>query len=102
MGFLTIPFGFLLVFTFGELFSGDIAGLSHLIQALPLAILIVLASKKPRLAGILLMLSGLVLGILYPLKAPFNLKTILLVELILFIPPIVSGALLVLSEKKKY
>jgi hypothetical protein len=100
IGLLLIPLSFLLLFTFGEVFSGDISGLSHLFQAAPLVLLIVLAYKKPYIAGVILLLAGLGLGILYPLKAPFNLQTIVIVEMVLFIPPCVAGLLLMLSSKK--
>jgi hypothetical protein len=101
IGLLLIPLCFLLLFTFGELFSGDISGLSHLIQAAPLVFLILLASKKPCLGGIILLIVGLILGILYVLRAPFNLQTIFYVEILLFVPPFISGLLLILSSKKK-
>jgi hypothetical protein len=101
IGLLLIPLAFLLFFTFGEVFSGDISGLSHLIQAAPLVLLMLLASKKSFLGGIILLIVGLFLGILYPLRAPFNLQTIFLVEILLFVPPFISGLLLILSSKRK-
>jgi hypothetical protein len=98
---LFLPLGFLLLFMFGEVFSGDLSGLSHLVQAAPLLLLIFLALKKPRPVGILLSVISLVLGIWYALSVHFNLQTILLVEAFLFLPPFISGLLLVLSSKRK-
>lgn len=97
MGLLLIPTAILLLFTFGETFGGDLSGLSHLLQLAPLALLIFLAYKKPRIGGILLLAIGLALGVLYPLTAPFKLQTILIVETLLFLPPVLAGALLILS-----
>lgn len=101
IGLLMVPLGFLLMFTFGEVFSGDFSGLSHLIQALPIALLLWLAFKKPFVAGVILVGVGVVSGIVYALSVPFEALTILIVEGLLFVPPVVSGALLILSEKKK-
>lgn len=42
-----IPLAILLLFTLGEVTSGDISGLSHLFQALPLVIIFYLAVKQP-------------------------------------------------------
>lgn len=100
IGLLLIPLGVLLLFLFGEVFSGEISGLSHLVQAVPLLLLLFLALKKPFIAGIALILIGITLAVLYPLRAPFNLSTIFIVEVLLFLPPIVSGILLIISSKK--
>ena len=64
-GLLLIPLGFLLLFTFGELFSGSIDGLSHLLQMLPIAVLLFLVWKKPLIAGVLLVAFSLIFGIWY-------------------------------------
>ncbi len=101
IGLLLIPLGILLLFTFGEVFSGDISGLSHLIQAAPLLLLLFLAYKKSFIGGLILLLTGITLGILYPLKAPFEPRTIFFVEITLFLPPVIAGLLLILSSKKK-
>ncbi|MFC1625889.1 hypothetical protein ACFL1Q_02525 [Patescibacteria group bacterium] len=101
MFLLIIPLGFLALFTVGELFSGDISGLSHLIQAAPIIFLIYLSSKKPIIGGLLFITISLTLGIWYALSVPFNLLTILLVETLLFVPPLISGILLITSLRKK-
>jgi hypothetical protein len=101
IGMLLIPLFILFLFTFGEVFSGDLSGLGHLIQAAPLVLIIFLAYKKPFIGGLLLLFAGLALGILYPFRARFELVTIVLVELFLFVPPVISGVLLILSSKKK-
>lgn len=98
---LAIPFAILLLFTFGEVFSGEISGLQHLTQAIPLLLLAYIAYKKPFVGGIILLAIGLVLGTLYSLRAPFALPTILIVEATLFLPLLISGVLFILSSKAK-
>ncbi|MGD9129250.1 MAG: hypothetical protein PVJ09_02070 [Candidatus Woesebacteria bacterium] len=97
---LFIPLSLLLFFTFGEVFSGDLSGLSHLIQAATIIFLIFLALKKPLIGGLLLSSIGLILGTLYALNAPFGFQTIFLVEIFLFVPPFISGILLIISSIK--
>ncbi|MBU2036161.1 MAG: hypothetical protein ABH819_03750 [Patescibacteria group bacterium] len=101
IGLLFIPLGFLLLFTVGEVFSGDISGLSHLIQMAPIILLVFVAWKKPFVGGGLLTIISLILGILYAINFPFVFWTIVLVEAFLFVPPFISGVLLILSSKKK-
>ena len=100
IGLLLIPLVVLLLFTFGEVFSGDVSGLSHLIQAAPLLLFAYLAYKKPFAGGLSLLIVGFFLGILYPLKVPFDVVTIIIVEIFLFVPPFVSGILFILSSNK--
>ncbi len=100
VGILLIPVTFLCLFAFGEALSGDVSGLFHLIQALPLLLLVLLSYKKPFVGGVILMVLSLILGITYLLRAKFDFKTVFLVELLLFIPPFISGLFLVLFSKK--
>jgi hypothetical protein len=102
MGLLLVPLGFFLLFAFGEVFSGDLSGLSHLVPAALIALVIFLASKRPRIAGILLLVVGIVFGVGYALDGSSNFRTIFLVESFLFLPPFVSGILLILSSREKY
>jgi hypothetical protein len=44
---LSVPTLFFLIFMFGEVLGGDISGISHLLQALPFILGIVLIWKKP-------------------------------------------------------
>jgi hypothetical protein len=98
---LLVPLVFLLLFTFGEVFSGDVSGLLHLIQATPIILLIFLAVKKPFIGGLLLSTIGLILGILYVLDTSVNFQTILFVEIFLFTPPFISGILFVIASRIK-
>lgn len=97
---LVLPIGFLLLFTFGEVFGGDISGLSHLVQAAPLIILAYLAWKKPFLGGVLIVASAIILAIIFNLIMNDSPTSKLLVSLILFLPPTISGTLLIYSSKK--
>lgn len=99
IGLQLIPIGMLLLFTIGETASDDLSGLSHLIQLIPLLIIVSIAIYRPLIGGILLIVISTILGILYPILAPFNFSTILSVEAILFLPPFIAGILLVISER---
>lgn len=100
LGLLIIPVGFLSLFLFGEVFSGDLSGFSHLLQLIPLFVLIYIAWKWPFWGGVALVLFSLALGIIYAVDQLFAWQTILFVELLLFLPPFISGILLVLSSRK--
>lgn len=95
---LGVPLAFLMLFLFGELFSGDVSGLGHIVQILPLVLLIFLSWTYPRLGGWFLVIGGITLGILYT-KNNFPLSTILFVETLLFLPPVVAGTLFIISTK---
>ena len=101
IGLLVIPLCFFLLFTVGEVLSGDISGFAHLIQAVPVLLLIFLAWKRPLIGGVLLFTISLILGVLYVLDNPVNFPAIFAVEAFLFIPPFISGILLVVSSGKK-
>ncbi|OGG11836.1 hypothetical protein A2Z00_01495 [Candidatus Gottesmanbacteria bacterium RBG_13_45_10] len=102
LAILLIPIAFLSLFLIGETVGGDWSGLIHLVQMLPLLLLALLAWKKPLIGGILLVSIGVLLGIAYALSARgFPIQTILLVELILFSPPIVSGICFLSASKKQ-
>lgn len=96
---LLVPISFLLLFTFGEIFSGDISGLSHLIQLAPIIIVLIVALKKPLIGGALFSVISALFGILYLVTVPFNPITILIVELVLFLPPFIAGLLFIYSAR---
>jgi hypothetical protein len=90
----------LLLFAFGEAFGGDITGLQHLVQLLPLAILLAWAWRSPRVGGAALVALSLVLSLGYPLLAGGeHLSTIVLVELLLFAPPLLAGLLFLAAAR---
>lgn len=97
-GLILIPITFLLLFTIGEVISGELSGYSHLVQIVPLVILAILARKKLKIAGLLLMITSILLGIFYAIvmgNSPLSLK--LMVELVLFLPPFLAGLLFFLA-----
>jgi hypothetical protein len=100
IGLLLIPLTVLLLFMFGEVFSGDISGLQHLVQAAPLLFFIFLSVKRPKASGVILVALSLALGFLYAVKAQFEPETIFAVEFLLFLPPLASGILLIAASKK--
>lgn len=100
LGLLILPVGFLSLFLFGEVFAGDITGLSHLLQLVPFFALIYIAWRWPFWGGIILILLSVVFGTLYAIDQIFSWQTILFVELLLFLPPFLSGTLLILSSRK--
>ncbi len=100
MAILLLPIGFLSLFLFGEVFAGDLSGISHFIQILPVLVLAFVAWKKPFIGGLVMVMASIVMGMLYALDAKFQVATVLLVELFLFLPPFIAGILLILSSKK--
>ncbi|HLB60453.1 MAG TPA: hypothetical protein VJL83_02515 [Patescibacteria group bacterium] len=54
--------------------------------------------KYPRFGGWLFIIIGFTFGLLYT-KTGFPLSTILLVETLLFLPPVIAGILFIISAK---
>lgn len=100
LSLLLIPVSFLLFFGIGEMIGGVTGGFMHLVQLLPLVILFIVALFNSEWAGYLLIIIGSILGTLYLITTRFPWPTILLVELMLFLMPVVAGILLLLSVKK--
>ncbi len=100
-GLLAIPIGFLLLFTFGEVFSGDFSGFSHLLQIVPIVLLMLLIHKKPLVGESIIAIIGLFFGIFYIVRNPSNVWAIIIVESLLFLPLFISGLIIVFSSKDK-
>jgi hypothetical protein len=100
MALLLVPLGFLGLFMVGEVAGGDVSGLSHAVQALPLILVAAAAWRWPLQAGAVMVLVGLGIVVVYAILASsrFELGTILIVEAVLAVP-IVSGALFVLAGR---
>jgi hypothetical protein len=98
---LLVPLGILALFTVGEVAGSDVSGLQHLVQALPLVGLAILAWRKPRAGGIALIVVAAVLAVVYAViaSAAMPMATRLLVGAVLFAPAIVSGALFVSAHE---
>lgn len=100
LSIIGVPIIFLLIFLVGETVGGDISGLGHLVQLLPILILLIIAWKFPFAGGILFTSIGLVLGIMYAISAEFPLETILIVEAVLFLPLVITGISFILASRK--
>lgn len=101
LSLLLVPVAFLLFFGVGEMVEGTPGGFIHFVQLLPLLILLVVAWFSTEWGGYLLIVIGSILGVLYLFNANFPLPTILLVELMLFVMPVLAGVLLVSSKHYK-
>ncbi len=100
LSLLLVPVVFLTFFGVGEMIEKIPGGFIHFVQLLPLVILLIVAYYNSEWAGYLLIIIGSILGILYIIISRFPLPTVLLVESIVFIMPVISGILLLKSTRK--
>jgi len=86
-----IPLIILLLFAIGETAGGDWSGLGHLVQAIPIALLMWLGWKRPLWGGILLLALSLIAAYFFahPLRGMNWLPPLL----IIVAPLIISGIL---------
>jgi len=98
---LLIPIFFILIFLIGETAGGDISGIGHLFQLIPLILIILIANKYPYWGGLFLIFIGFVLDILYIISSRGNLLASSIVSIFLFFPLIISGILLASSSRPK-
>lgn len=94
-----IPAGFFiglwLLFGLGEVFGGDLSGLSHLIPAILMIILVLVSWKWPRVGGLVMLVLGLFAAIALYSTTPNS--TGLSIALLTGGPFLVSGLLFFLS-----
>lgn len=98
--FLIIPFLVLLVLGIGENIAQISGSLIHVIEAAPLVIFGLIAWKKPYIGGIIFLILGIVLAVIYPFM--FNevsVAALVLAELLLFLPPVIAGSLFLASSE---
>jgi hypothetical protein len=86
-----IPLAILLLFAIGETVGGDWSGLGHLIQAMPIALLMWLGWKRPLWGGILLLVLSLIAA--YSFANPLRGMDWLAPLLIIVTPLLLSGIL---------
>ena len=92
-----ISLAILLLFAIGETVGGDWSGLGHLIQAIPIAVLMWLGWKRPLWGGILL----LVLSFLAAYSFANPLRGVdWLAPLLIIIAPLVLSGILFLSAAR--
>ena len=93
---LGLSAGVLLLFTVAETMGGDLSGLGHLIQLLPVVVLMWFGWRRPRLGGWLLLGLGLFVSTsLYISQAGLQLASLL----ILVLPILLGGALFLVSAR---
>ena len=85
-----------MVFGVGEITAGDLSGLSHLIPAVLIYILIYLCWRRPFEGGITLILAGMIFGLREIPGWLAGNDTIFL--LIGILPPVFAGLLLVIAH----
>ena len=89
-----IPLAILLLFTIGETVGGDWSGLGHLIQAIPIVLLMWLGWKRPLWGGISLLVLSLIAG--YSFANPLR-GTDWLAPLLIIVAPLILSGILFLS-----
>lgn len=103
MFLLMIPIFFIFFFFVGESTSTHNEGWIHALQLVPLIFLMLLAWKYPRPVGYILCFAGGILGVVYAFAAYrfYSYISLITVEISLFIPIVISGALLIFVTNKK-
>jgi len=92
-----IPLVILLLFAIGETAGGDWSGLGHLIQAIPIALLMWLGWKRPLWGGVFLLVLSLIAA--YFFANPLRGMDWLAPLLIIVAPLILSGILLLSAAR---
>jgi len=95
LGLVAIPLSLLVLFTYGESTGGDLSGLQHLVEAVPLAALVALAWYRPRVGGPLLAASSALIGLLFFVATGGQVSPGLATgtALVFFAPPLLAGVL---------
>ena len=102
MVFLTIPMLILAAFAVGEMAGGDISGIQHVVQLVPLAVLGWLAWKWPLWGGTALIALALIFtGLYFIVIHGFPLPTVILTVAFLFAAPFVAGILFVVAARQE-
>lgn len=93
----------LLLFLLGEVLSGTVSGLIHLVQVVPLAALLAFGWRAPSRAGWLLLAVGATLAGAYLVQTGgvASAGERLLVTAIFLLPPMIAGALFVLAGRAR-
>lgn len=98
-GLLAGPIALLLLLGLGEMASGEMSGVQHLVEAVPLLLVVVACWRWPRTAGIVLLFGGTLVFLLWlafiltatERASPTSLA---FVGIALVGPPLLAGALL--------
>lgn len=92
-----IPLTILLLFAIGESVGGDWSGVGHLIQAIPIALLMWLGWKRPLWGGVLLLVLSLIAA--YSFANPLR-GTDWLAPLLIIVTPLILSGILFLSAAR--
>jgi cytochrome bd-type quinol oxidase subunit 1 len=107
LALLAVPAVGLLLFTFGEMFGGNITGVQHIPEAALLFLIMAAAWRYPREVGaVLLSIGSLLLAVWLfwvltqrePAPREADILMWVAATLILFAPPLVAGSLLLRSS----
>jgi hypothetical protein len=92
---VVIPLGILLLFAIGETAGGDLYGLQHLVQAVPLAVVAFVAWRWPGVGGPLLAGISALLAVMFFVVMGVRLSPGIAAgtALLFFAPPLVAGLL---------
>jgi hypothetical protein len=92
---VAIPLSILVLFTYGETTGGSLYGLQHLVEAVPLAIMAVVAWRWPRIGGPLLAGISALLGAMFVVATRGQVLPGVAVgtALVFFAPPLLAGSL---------
>jgi hypothetical protein len=102
LALLTIPILILVGLAVGELAGGDISGLQHVVQVVPLAVLAWVAWRRPLWGRMALVVLALIFTGLYFIFIPrFPLPIVILTVASLFVTPIVAGILFVVASRQE-
>ena len=94
LGLLAAGIGFFLLLGIGEMTGGEISGAQHLVEASLLGGLLWLAVRRPRTAGLVLLVLSVALALLVAGLARGEP-----VALLIMLPPALTGALLLLASR---
>lgn len=99
--FLAIPGLIFIIFAVGEISGGIAGGLEHIIQVILVIIFALTGWFYPKKFGVILIAASVIFSILYFLSfSGLSLLSKLINEVILFLPPLLSGIFFVLASKK--
>jgi hypothetical protein len=100
LALLLVPISFLLFFGVGEMIGKTPGAYIHFLQVLPLIIFFFFAVFDSDWVGYLLLIVGTILGLLFLANFHNQLSTLIIVELMFFVMPVISGIFLLLSKNK--